>query len=145
MCRKAGFQVLEKRKISFLAGKRSAPPAFSFHNSRLHFASHRSAAVLFLLVFQTLVQLRCRRSYHSSDERSRRLVELQRGTANVNQEIARPRRLQPIRRIQTRRHALFARSRPSDISRFDYRAVPVKFTESHGCVPTCFHRLLISV
>ena len=137
MCRKAGFQVLEKRKISFLAGKRSAPPAFSFHSSRLHFASHRSAAVLFLLVFQTLVQLRCRRSYHSSEERSRRLVEVQRGNASVHQQLAFPCCLQPIRRMQTRRHALFGRSRSSDFDLFDYRAVQMKFIEIHMCVLTC--------
>jgi hypothetical protein len=101
---KAGFQVLYKLKISFLAGKRTAPPVFRFSQQSvaLCFTSRRCCPVL--QFFQTLSQLGYVRSCYSSDERSRRLAELQRGTGNDHQPLARPCLLQPTRRMQTRRH-----------------------------------------
>jgi hypothetical protein len=120
---RAGFHVLEKWKISFLAGKRPRHQSSAIHSTRLHFASRRSAAALFIQVFQTLVQLRRIRSYYSSDEWSRYLVELQKGTATLHQQVARPLRLQPIRRIQPRTLALFGWPRSSYFSCFDYHAV----------------------
>jgi hypothetical protein len=135
--RKQDFKFWRNKKSLSLPGKNPRQQSSVFHSSRLHFASRRPAVVLFLQVFQTLEHLRCTRSYYSSDERRRRLVELQRGTVNVSQQLARLGRIQPNRDMQMRRHASFSLPCTSDISRVDSYAVQMKYTEIYVCVNSC--------
>ena len=142
---KAGFQVLAKIKISFLVGKRSAPPVFRF--------SQQSVALGFTPLCYRPVRSGLSDTSTAAIHKklplfwrtNRRLVELQRGNANVHQQLAHLRRLQSIRRMQMWGHAQIDRLRSSDFRRFDYQAVKMKFTEIIRGLLTCFYRLSISV
>jgi hypothetical protein len=102
--RKQDFKFWRNEKSSSLPGIEPRHQSSAFHSSRLHCFTPLCCCPVTSGLSHTSNDCDALRSYKSSDERSRRLVELQRGTANVHQQRARPRRLQPTRRMQTRRH-----------------------------------------